>query len=777
MGIFDDPIAVQQYNPSAGILGADAPMPQYDVSLKPVSDFSTALAKGMYESASIPANVMRGKYGMPSVDNPLLMDAAGQFTLDFGLLPAVGMSAIATPDPNTLRMGMGGSDTVSGGARSVPTVKRDVDDLGFYSQALETAKGFSQLKGTGDQYRAMLLKGGVKPDEITFTPELEGLLSQPQVTKDELVGLLQSNRIRPQETVYYGGDTPEFEGLGFPAEAEVLDAEQAYGRAYLGERTLDIMYEDPEYFMDAIGDLPSSTQYGEISDSKEDVMRALGEGDLNSVSPATEIFLKQKAERMVIDEYDFDPVLRLGDQDVGYEIVGTNETGFMVKDPDGISITDDYIGSIDEARVRAETDALDSGYIGMGGGDTRFMEYTEDGGGNYREMMLQVPEYAGKTDEFVYSGHFDEPDIVVHARTKDRDSANDVGDVLYVEELQSDFAQQGRRYGFKEGDYKERQEKAFSDYKKSTETLRKTGLEFKGVVENFAQEFSKKMSDKSGLDFSYNPDTQTVQLDMTPIMPEETLQRFGSEKVRPKDVFTSDQLSWMLKTGEPQAMIDPRGTSKIFLDEKELKSAIPKNSKEVIEKNKQAQDAHQEAYMVNSRMDKLIEPAPFVKNSQKFAEVGIKRLLNQAVKENKNYVSFSSGDVQLDRWNEQGLVPFYDEIIPKAAKKIVKRLDPDAKPDYMPIDDVEDFGGNMGTNRFTIEITPKMKEEILKGQQLFTAPNVPVPASGLLGNQPREVSVDNMTKEDLGLLIEAYDNQNALPQLQDILASQGVGLL
>ena len=727
MGLFDDAIPVKQYNPAFGILGAEAPLPEYDVSLKPVSDLSKALVMGAYESAQIPAKAIRGDYGIMSVDNPLLTDAAAQFTVDFGLLPAVGMSAVAKPDANTLRMGMGGSDTVSGGMRQQPSMARDVDDLGFYSQALESAKGFSQLKGTGDQYRAMLLKAGVKPDEIAFTPELEGLLSQPQVTKDELVGLLQENRIRPQETVYYGGDTPEFEGLNFPDYADELDVHQAYGREYLGERTLDVMYDDPEYFMDEIiGELPASTQYGEITDTREDILKALQERDLNSISAPAEILLKHTAERRAIEEYSYDPVYRLRDPDTGYEIVGSDDTGYFVRERDGDIITDDFIGSLEEARVQAEAHARDRGVIGTGGGETRFMEYTEQGGDNYREMLLQVPEYAGKTDEFVYSGHFDEPDIVVHARTKDRDSANGIGDVLYVEELQSDFAQKGRRDGFRSAE----EEKTIAEITSKIKTLDDEANDLARNL-NSAQDFvTKEIAEGMGY----------------------RIDGYGNILKPDGSTFHSARVIRAMMRSSDNGNIDIASQWDYEIPNfSQFKSDLQSYEKKV----SQSRDL---GFRLREAEYKMA-PAPFVKNSQKFAEVGVKRLLNQAVKEGKDFVSFSSGDVQLNRWNEKGLVPFYDEIIPKVAKKVVKKLDPDAKPDYMPIDDVKDFGGNMGTNRFTIEITPKMREEILKGQQLFTAPNAPVPASGLLGDE------------------KIPDDATEFLLLQDRLAAQGIGLI
>lgn len=78
--------------------------------------------------------------------------------------------------------------------------------------------------------------------------------------------------------------------------------------------------------------------------------------------------------------------------------------------------------------------------------ETSFDEYTEPGGENYREVLLRVPNLheTGKNREgdkrpFVQSAHFEQENIVVHARVKDREGPNGEK-VLFVEEIQSDLA-------------------------------------------------------------------------------------------------------------------------------------------------------------------------------------------------------------------------------------------------------------------------------------------------------------------------------------------------
>lgn len=690
-------------------------------------EFSFAVPEfvlGGIETGQLPARAGRGELGAPSLLNPQFTDSAQQFAIDYGLLPALGTAALAAPSATTLRMGAGGVDTASGGVRRGP----EVDDLGFYSQALEAARALPQAKGTGQQFEQMLLKAGVKPDEIKFTPELSGLLAQPKVTREELVGLLEENRIRPQETVFYGGDTPEFEGLNFPAEAEQLDVYDAYGRDYVTDEVAYLMEDMPEDVAEAFGRTALNSTEADIAK----VQKALEQGNLTAlVDKDSELFIdnddindvigtiEDAAEMLVSERYSFDPVVRLLDPDTGYEIVGSEDVGYSIRNEAGEYVgRDQDIGSIAEARVQAETDAIDRGIIGYGGGDTRFMEYTEDGGSNYREMLLQVPEYAGKTDEFTYSGHFDEPNVAVHVRTKDREfgvGENSAGNALYVEEMQSDWGQQGRQRGFDTPKEKQTLQSAMDEYEPFLNEMNKQN----SIKNEAKRDFAKLVAKQIGGEVSGSSTGGSVYLHDKPVMNDYNAEEIlisGSGQIRLYDPLSGEYRR--LSVTVPKKIKDKYKSSK-------------KKWEELDEESKDLQK------LIRKKADTPL--APFVGNSEKFAEVGIKRLINQAAKEGKSSVVFSSGDVQLDRWGEGGLETFYDKIIPKVGKKVAKRLDPDAYADFKF---VEDATGDVSGDRFVIQITPKMREQALKGQPLFTAPNVPVPASGLLGQ-------DQMTGDEM----------------------------
>lgn len=70
---------------------------------------------------------------------------------------------------------------------------RQLDDLGFYSKALEEAKALKQAKGTGEQLLAQLKNAGVKDAEIKATGLDQYLAGKSFVTRDEIVRHLGEN--------------------------------------------------------------------------------------------------------------------------------------------------------------------------------------------------------------------------------------------------------------------------------------------------------------------------------------------------------------------------------------------------------------------------------------------------------------------------------------------------------------------------------------------------------------------------------------------------------
>ena len=84
---------------------------------------------------------------------------------------------------------------------------------------------------------------------------------------------------------------------------------------------------------------------------------------------------------------------------------------------------------------------------------TKYGHQTLPGGENYRELLLRLPRPATSGGESLTfsGGHFDVANVVAHVRFKDRtDTAGRL--VLFVEEVQSDWHQKGRREGYRRSD-------------------------------------------------------------------------------------------------------------------------------------------------------------------------------------------------------------------------------------------------------------------------------------------------------------------------------------
>ena len=83
-------------------------------------------------------------------------------------------------------------------------IPRELTPLGFYSHGAEAARGMAQTKGTPQQFRSMLEKAGVKG------PEMESYLQtfggKPIVTKEEIAQHLQQNLPQIEERVLHSDD-------------------------------------------------------------------------------------------------------------------------------------------------------------------------------------------------------------------------------------------------------------------------------------------------------------------------------------------------------------------------------------------------------------------------------------------------------------------------------------------------------------------------------------------------------------------------------------------
>jgi hypothetical protein len=380
------------------------------------------------------------------------------------------------------------------------------NDLNFFSTLDETINNLPQAKGTGQQYMAQILKSpAVKQEEVMYRGLDKFLEQNPKVTKTEIQDFLETNPVRLKETVlddaYQGKQRTDLVDDYRLRDGEVLDDYD-----YIDSRADDYLMEFKE-------DLPLRQEV------MDDILARNADDFADyTINPSTaerlerevDDALYERAHAQAKDEYYSDPYMRYED-DYGGQIVGNDSVGYTIKSADGRDITPNRgIYTLDEAeRLLVERHADDGTLAFEAEGGPKYADYqTEGPSKNYREVLIQlddsVPSYSiaqhptleGKYslkgpvrgDPYVsgadgnpiafdskekamasplfqryrnqvepveyQSGHFDEPNILAHMRVNDR--MIDGKKSLFVEEIQSDWHQQGRKKGYETPEGKER---------------------------------------------------------------------------------------------------------------------------------------------------------------------------------------------------------------------------------------------------------------------------------------------------------------------------------
>ena len=685
--------------------------------------------------------------------------ADGSFTLNTGVDPMPAVDSL-----------------VSAAGKALTDKRVDQDELGFYSNALEQAKNLKQNSGQGSQLRGILINQGVKEDEIKWTG-LDEILSKPKVTKDEIVKHLEENRIELKEVTLEPGvnlgtdDTP----LNFDA-GRVDDMSDNWSYR-VEDYIYDLQRGDADYLLEPI--FKGLREQDATEADIKYIQQKISENDYDSLPSDTKNSIENILDGVAYKEYMNDPYIDYYDSTHGYRISGNEGIGFRVLSPDGDDIADD-VYSFNEARVQAETHAFDYGYTGMGDpGDTRWSEYKQPGGDNYREILLANPGFKGDPDlvkldlpdiekqevfnltrkeafaktltpdmaakEFTpemkqrltsliqkqysneavktsknlnrlrtfNSSHFDEQNIVAHVRVTDREGLGPEGfsttknpfRVLYAEEIQSDWAQRGRIQGF---------------------------YNPKARPKDVLQEENKKISNdvfaklRTLTDEQLNDIRKKFEMEKGVYQSELEIPAIFFDKARNEDRFINEVAQIMLDSTTMN--YDRTITSKDrlnFLNQFEtVKDLVPSLEKR-IDNAKEMGEATGET------------KGPFVDTSPKWTQLALKRLIRQATEQGYDYVAWTPGKVQLDRWGEQGLVDFYDKVLPKSSKEVLKKLDKKAKVEVIKVN----IDGQL-QDTLAIQITDTIKNQAPKGQPLFT-PIAATVGAGTLAKQQMDNENNN----------------------------------
>jgi hypothetical protein len=334
---------------------------------------------------------------------------------------------------------------------------------------------------------------------------------------------------------------------------------------------------------------------------------------------------------------------------------------------------------------------------------TRFSDYTLPGGENYREILLTLPssrpsiknmspaEYNAAVEAADRAGvqdfqttHFDQLNILAHLRVNDR--TVDGKKTLFVEEIQSDWHQAGRKKGYKISTDKWN-ELSNLYQKELTGPLSQKEIDRIAELEKLGEQTSRESVPDAPFKTSWH------ELSLKRAIQE------AAEKGYDQIAFT---------TGKTQAerydlskQINSIAVPSILGNSRSVRINAPSESfKMMVDNNGIVTGYYSATQFTGKPLDEVVGK-----------EMAAKIMEATEPKE------FSGLDLQV---GGEGMKGFYDNILPKSLDKLGKKFD--AKVGKTEMD---------GAEVWQMDITPQMRESVTtKGQPLFAIPAI---GAGLLG--------------------------------------------
>ena len=333
-----------------------------------------------------------------------------------------------------------------------------VSPIGFFSAVEDAANNLKQEKGSGQQMRSMIAKSpGVKAEEMEWIGLDEFLAGKESVSRAEIQEFVAANKVEVEEvTKTANPDAEDFSSFEVVPQG-IDDSYEAY--SYLIDGIEDdiagIGSGSDSYYLENVIDIMKAGRNDppEVEDSWTGQLRDHFANDdaIDDLPDDLRAEFRDAIEETAKIEYMENPTeiytIASDDGSFGYNIYGNDEQGYTItssNDRGGGRLVASDIYSLEEVEIQARVDAQDRGLLGASDGDTIFSYYKVDGGDNYREVLLTVPDTGWPTFS---DSHFPEDNVVAHIRLTDRIGPNGER-ILYMEEIQSDWHQKGWRYGY-----------------------------------------------------------------------------------------------------------------------------------------------------------------------------------------------------------------------------------------------------------------------------------------------------------------------------------------
>lgn len=440
---------------------------------------------------------------------------------------------------------------------------------------------------------------------------------------------------------------------------------------------------------------------------------------------------KGKVSRDEVLDYIGENRLRYGketlsppDRIAGATVEVDDDGMFIARDADGVSIG--IGGTPQDAMYDAQSNVS---RFANRTGDSKYQQYSQEGGTNYQEGLLTVPnkntydailkqleDYTkypqgsearsnlrkmleNSTDSYK-SIHYDQPNIGLTTRTQSFNTP-DGNSVHLMDELQSDWHKEGKKKGYK-GDVEQEQARLEFEEQKLREEANKytsSGQDAPTRITDAYTSISNRLNKLMIKDIQSVPNAPAKQSWMNQGIKKEINQTIADGK---------DYFAW---TGGKQQIDRYEDAMRQNVDE--IIYEVGDDGKYFVDVSKNNSLVYENSGLSIEEVEKIFgkDIARQIKNNN--GEV--------ASKLRPDARTLSGDDLAI---GGEGMKSFYDKDVKKRTEKIIKRLDPKAKVEVIELDN--------GNKVWGVKITDQMRDKV-KGEGMPLYSIAPIAGAGLLG--------------------------------------------
>lgn len=292
-------------------------------------------------------------------------------------------------------------------------------------------------------------------------------------------------------------------------------------------------------------------------------------------------------------------------------------------------------------------------FVAGGEDATRYSGYQLPNGINYKEVLITLPRK--EVVPTYKSSHFSEPNIITHLRMNTRTDDNG-SKVLFLEEIQSDWGQEGKKSGFK-GDLNETEIKKINELENKKNEIKKALKSYTLLNDIVGDDF------RNTNDPNFRPDPVYTLLD---IIEGNISNVIDNPYYDPSDVERNN--SRIIQNVNGSISYWGRYVTGIDFSPEQILSiveAYKEDSNEGRNKEPRGFDGNRKTLFklleyrkINAEITQIVNnkkygvsSAPYVTNTNSWVKLGLKVALKEAVRQGADKIAWTTGDQQNARYD------------------------------------------------------------------------------------------------------------------------------